>query len=302
MDDAEKNDEDKAEEEKDTDQEPIQDEQAKDEVAGVLVSMTRKEKPKLLIFTSSQSVSSNYGNQFLISSPERSLLGTVKESTDAEITSMVDVQIQQEIPSVLSAPLLDVLASVVPQTPINPTPLPILTTSIMTTSEAPTSHFLKHAERQQKYQYIVKSSAKTALVEFDQKQALFNSTHESKSFNKHPTNKNLYHALMELLIAEENTVDQGVANLLKHKKRPHDDDDKDQDPPTGPDQGLMKRKTSKDAEPPKKTKSTGDDMGNTDEQPDVEAAPKADWFKKPQRAPTPDPEWNKGKSVDNEPA
>ncbi|GJV80665.1 hypothetical protein Tco_1516535 [Tanacetum coccineum] len=108
--DAEKNDEDKAEEEKDTDQEPIQDEQAKDEVAGILVSMTRKEKPKLLIFTSSQSVSSNY-----------------------------DVQIQQEIPYVISAPLLDVLASVVPQIPINPTPLPILTTSIMTTSEAPTS-------------------------------------------------------------------------------------------------------------------------------------------------------------------
>nr|GEV44687.1 hypothetical protein [Tanacetum cinerariifolium] len=33
----------------------------------------------------------------------------------------------------------------------------------------------------------------------------------------------------------------------------------------------------------------GDKMGNTDEQPDVKAAPKADWFKKPQRAPTLDP-------------
>nr|GEV40019.1 hypothetical protein [Tanacetum cinerariifolium] len=32
-----------------------------------------------------------------------------------------------------------------------------------------------------------------------------------------------------------------------------------------------------------------DDMGNTNEQPDVEAALKANWFKKPQRAPTPDP-------------
>ncbi|GKB30024.1 hypothetical protein Tco_0869425 [Tanacetum coccineum] len=114
--DAKKNDEDKAEKEKDTDQEPIQDEQAKDELAGILVSMIRKEKPKLLIFTSIQSVSPNY-----------------------EITSMVDVQTQQEIPYVISAPLLDVLASVVPQTPINPTPLPFLTTSIMTTSEAPTS-------------------------------------------------------------------------------------------------------------------------------------------------------------------
>ncbi|GKB04096.1 hypothetical protein Tco_0832239 [Tanacetum coccineum] len=137
MDDAKKNDEDIAEEEKDTDQEPIQDEQAKDEVAGSLVSMTHKEKPKLLISTSSQSVSSNYGNQFLISSPKCSLLGIVKESIDAKITSTIDVQIQQEILSVLSTHLLDVLASVVLPTPITPTPPPIPTT--ITTTEAPTS-------------------------------------------------------------------------------------------------------------------------------------------------------------------
>ncbi|GJW82188.1 hypothetical protein Tco_0146163 [Tanacetum coccineum] len=167
---------------------------------------------------------------------------------------------------------------------------------------------------------------------------MFDSMHESKSFNKHPANNNLYHALMESLIADENAIDQGVADLIKHKKSQHDDDDRDQDPPAGPDQGLKKRKTSKDAEPLKMPKSTGssksnttsqpksigksvqaeetvfeaadtdvpfnkgDDMGNTDEQPDVEAAPKVDWFKKPQRAPTPDPEWIKGKSVGNEPA
>ncbi|GKA67844.1 hypothetical protein Tco_0767761, partial [Tanacetum coccineum] len=63
---------------------------------------------------------------------------TVKESTNAELTSMVDVQIQQEIPFILSAPLLDVLASVVPPTPTNPTPPPILTTLTITTSETPT--------------------------------------------------------------------------------------------------------------------------------------------------------------------
>ncbi|GJY33498.1 hypothetical protein Tco_0417967 [Tanacetum coccineum] len=133
--------------------------------------------------------------------------------------------------------------------------------------------------------------------------------HTSKSFNKHPINKNLYHALIESLIADENAMDQGVAELIKHKKRLHDDDDKDQDPPAGPDQGLKKRKTSKDAE--SRPKSTGksaqaeeivfkaedtdmplnqrDDLGNTDEQPKVEAASKQDWFKKPVRPPTPDP-------------
>nr|GEX97659.1 hypothetical protein [Tanacetum cinerariifolium] len=138
MDDAKKNDEDKVEEEKSTDQEPALDEQAKDDQVGVLASKTYKEKPTLFVSTSSHSVSSNYGNQFLISSPERSLLCIVKESADAKITSMVDVQIQQEIPSVLSAPLLDVLASVVPPTP---TPLPIPITTI-TKTEAPTSTFV----------------------------------------------------------------------------------------------------------------------------------------------------------------
>nr|GFC11924.1 hypothetical protein [Tanacetum cinerariifolium] len=45
-----------------------------------------------------------------------------------------------------------------------------------------------------------------------------------------------------------------------------------------------------------------DDMGDADEQPDVEAITKDDWFKKPIRPPTPDLQWNKDKSVDNEPA
>ncbi|GJZ82223.1 hypothetical protein Tco_0647396 [Tanacetum coccineum] len=33
-------------------------------------------------------------------------------------------------------------------------------------------------------------------------------------------------------------------------------------------------------------------MGNTDDQPNVEATPKHDWFKKPKRPPTPDSDWN----------
>ncbi|GJY12121.1 hypothetical protein Tco_0381430 [Tanacetum coccineum] len=35
------------------------------------------------------------------------------------------------------------------------------------------------------------------------------------------------------------------------------------------------------------------DTSNNDEQPDDEAASKNDWFKKPERPPTPDPDWNK---------
>ncbi|GJZ84674.1 hypothetical protein Tco_0650013 [Tanacetum coccineum] len=110
--------------------------------------------------------------------------------------------------------------------------------------------------------------------------------HESKSFNKHPANKTLYHALMESLIVDENAMDQGVADLIKHKKRPHDDDDRDQDPPAGLDQGLKKRKTNNDsaqaeetvfeAEDTDMSLNQGDDLSNNDEQPNVEAAPKQD--------------------------
>nr|GEY37016.1 hypothetical protein [Tanacetum cinerariifolium] len=142
MDDAEKNDEDKVEEEKDIDQELALYEQAKDYQVGVLASKTHKEKPILFVFISSHSVSSNYGNKFLISSPERSLMGTVKESVNAKITSMVDVQIQQKMLYVPLAPLHDVLASVVPPTPTMPTPLPILTITTITTTVAPTSTFV----------------------------------------------------------------------------------------------------------------------------------------------------------------
>ncbi|GKF47117.1 hypothetical protein Tco_0136919, partial [Tanacetum coccineum] len=43
------------------------------------------------------------------------------------------------------------------------------------------------------------------------------------------------------------------------------------------------------------------DMGNTDDQPNIEATSKHDWFKKPERPPTPDSDWNVGKSVDFRP-
>nr|GFB53167.1 hypothetical protein [Tanacetum cinerariifolium] len=100
------------------------------------------------------------------------------------------------------------------------------------------------------------------------------------------------------------------------------------------DQGLKRRKTSKDVKESKKVKSTdtskgttksqlkstskstqadnivfeagdtqvpynqGEDMGKTDETHSL----KADWFKKPKRPPTPNPEWNTGITVDDGPS
>ncbi|GJT79736.1 hypothetical protein Tco_1054078 [Tanacetum coccineum] len=96
----------------------------------------KNEKTELPPYTSSLSLSSDYGNQFFNLSSDVSLVGTVKETTDTEISSLLDVQIQQEIPHVLSAPLLDVLVSVIPKQ-TTPTPLTTPLPTPPTSNEAP---------------------------------------------------------------------------------------------------------------------------------------------------------------------
>nr|GEX46122.1 hypothetical protein [Tanacetum cinerariifolium]GEX46693.1 hypothetical protein [Tanacetum cinerariifolium] len=44
----------------------------------------------------------------------------------------------------------------------------------------------------------------------------------SKSFNKHPSNQALYHALMEALVTNGEAMDKGVSDSLKQRKRPHE--------------------------------------------------------------------------------
>ncbi|GJT62276.1 hypothetical protein Tco_1005809 [Tanacetum coccineum] len=96
---------------------------------------------------------------------------------------------------------------------------------------------------------------------------------------------------------------------LAEKKEGRDEKDKDQDPSAGSDQGTKRKKLSKEAESSRDPKSiTVDDTGvqqnqefNTgynDEQPANEAASKVDWYKKPERPLTPDPDWNKRQQVD----
>ncbi|GKE77250.1 hypothetical protein Tco_1543370, partial [Tanacetum coccineum] len=68
------------------------DDQAEDEQLVVPVSTTQKMTPNLLQSTSSHSVSSNFGNQF-INSPNASLIDTIPENAEAEINSLLDIQI-----------------------------------------------------------------------------------------------------------------------------------------------------------------------------------------------------------------
>ncbi|GJY39011.1 hypothetical protein Tco_0425375 [Tanacetum coccineum] len=156
---------------------------------------------------------------------------------------------------------------------------------------------------------------------------------KSKSFNKSPKQRALYHAFIDLILENEDAMDEGVADKLK--KRKQDDADKDKGPSAGSNRGLKRHKTSKDTKPSKKAKSTesskctsksqprstdksaqaeepvfeagdtqgphnlGEDTGNTDVPYVVNVDPK-DRFKKPERPPTPDPKWNKCKSKNPE--
>ncbi|GKF19421.1 hypothetical protein Tco_0068059, partial [Tanacetum coccineum] len=152
---------------------------------------------------------------------------------------------------------------------------------------------MEQAEKQPESKYTIRSSDKIELAEFDLKQALFDSMHASKSFNKTPKNKTLYHALMESLIKDENVMDQGLADLIKQKKRPHDDADKDEGPTTGSDRGHLFKFDNTDM-----PMDQGEDLRKTDEQPNDKAVPDNDRYKKSGSDTSPDPEWNEGKLVD----
>ncbi|GKA10304.1 hypothetical protein Tco_0689737, partial [Tanacetum coccineum] len=131
---------------------------------------------------------------------------------------------------------------------------------------------MEHARKQQEPKETITSSDTTALEEFDQKTTLFETMTKFKSFNKR------------------------VADELK--KRKQDDADKDEGPSAGLDQGLKRRKTSKDTKPSKKAKSTETSKGMSKSQPkSTQATPMYDWFKKPERPLTRNSDWNVRKSI-----
>ncbi|GJT12826.1 putative nucleotidyltransferase, ribonuclease H [Tanacetum coccineum] len=380
--DAEKHDDDKAEEEKDTIQDLVQEDQAKYDQEKVPAPMTHKEKPHLIITTSSQLVSSNYSNQFLVSSPECSLLETVKESQDAEVISMVDVQVQQVIPVFLSAPLLDILAYVIPPTPTNQAPSLIQTKTTTTTSKVPPPSTstnpdsetiyslllrvsdlekevqdLKQADHSPKILASMKSQlpsvvdnylgtklgdslqkvlqrhiadliqqyslqtlikplemhSQKSVADIYQKEIVFQMIWENKMYLKHPTYQNLYDALMESLLLDEDEMDMTSKVILdaepSKKTSTSKDSSKGKSPATSSKSGKSMTVEeeveepvfmldSNDGEQAADTENVDNDMpidqgdilGNIDEQPNVDAAPKRDWFKKLKRALTLEPD------------
>ncbi|GKE12276.1 hypothetical protein Tco_1415827, partial [Tanacetum coccineum] len=65
-------------------------------------------KSKLPLTSSSLSVSLGFGDQFLKLSSDTSLVGTVKDTTDAKINSLLDIKIQSKVPHIQSPSVLRV--------------------------------------------------------------------------------------------------------------------------------------------------------------------------------------------------
>ncbi|GKA67236.1 hypothetical protein Tco_0767044 [Tanacetum coccineum] len=236
------------------------------------VEMTNAEfeesrKAELPPTSSSLSISSGFGDQFLKLSSDTSLVGTAKDTTDTEISSLLDIKIQSKVPHIQSLSVLRVPVSMIPEptvltpvqetsstSPITTLPLP----SISTTPPKSASEILKikreQPEKQKTPKFTIKSTDKVALKEYDQKSSLNQTMHANKSFNRNPANHKLYHALIEALIEDENAMDKGVADTLQDHKRKHDDDE---DPLAGPNQGKqIKRRRTKESESFKKPSIT----------------------------------------------
>nr|GEW42042.1 hypothetical protein [Tanacetum cinerariifolium] len=287
-------DEEQAEEAQDDDDQDQKD-QADDDIIGTLVTMSEKEKPKVPRSSSSYSLSSNDGNKFLNLSSDESLVGTIKEITNVEINYLLDVQIQQEISSVLSAPLLDVLVSVIPsliaKTTTPPITTPIPTLPIIKVKE------LKHVDHSTTVLASVRSQVPSVVDEYlgltlgnmlqkeqaakekvpkfsstpydqqadeehKQKDILFKMMMSSKSYERHTTHKALYDALLESIFVDENDMDRLTVDPASQRKRRHED--KDEDHSAGSDQGKEKRKQGVKSESSKKSSTSKESSkGNT---------------------------------------
>ncbi|GKA20420.1 hypothetical protein Tco_0700409 [Tanacetum coccineum] len=135
--------------------------------------------------------------------------------------------------------------------------------------------------------------AATSLIEFELKKILIEKLEKSKSYRAAKEHRNLYDALIKSYQLDKDLFESyGKAYSLKKSR---DDKDKDEDPPAGSDQGRGTSVWTTD------TKNPQDQGGNTEEQPNVQATPRDDWFKKPKRPPTPNLEWSATKSVDSRP-
>ncbi|GJX05922.1 hypothetical protein Tco_0193854 [Tanacetum coccineum] len=144
--------------------------------------------------------------------------------------------------------------------------------------------------------------AATSLTEFELKKILIDKMEKSQLNPIADEHKELYKSLVNSYSVDKDLF--LAYSKVVSSKRGRKDKDKDEEPPAGSDQGMKRRKSSKDADSLK-----GSSKGNTFSQPkssgksaqEEEPIHIVDDTEKHKRPSTPNPDWNVGKSVDFRP-
>ncbi|GKF11383.1 hypothetical protein Tco_0049309, partial [Tanacetum coccineum] len=180
--------------------------------------------------------------------------------------------------------------------------------------------------------------AASTLTEFELKKILLDKMEKSESYLTAPEHRDCYDGLKKSYALDKDFFYSYDVYSLKRGRK---DKDKDEDPSTGSDRGLKKRKLSKDAKPtiepkkkdstfgsskgtksqPKSTKNSMQseepifevadsdvpndqegNLGDNEDEPRKETTSRHDWFKKPTHPQEPtDPDWNVGMTTQEEP-
>ncbi|GJW17524.1 hypothetical protein Tco_0024960 [Tanacetum coccineum] len=157
--------------------------------------------------------------------------------------------------------------------------------------------------------------AAESLTEFELKKILLNKMERSESYKTALKHKELYEGMIKSY--NLNKILFSSYEKAYSLKRDHKGEDKDEDPSAGLDRRLKKRKTSKDIKPLRgskskesksssskgsksQSKSSGKSAQAKERVFEIEAS-KHDWFKKPEKPPTPYCDWNKGKQINFRP-
>ncbi|GJR84192.1 retrovirus-related pol polyprotein from transposon TNT 1-94 [Tanacetum coccineum] len=196
---------------------------------------------------------------------------------DAKIVSLIDVPVHHEVLSTQTSTLLRVPVSVIttiPKSLPSFTPSPLLSTPIPTSTTEETNpqyalpDFASIVEESLKDVVLAKESsqpkstyeAAAMLTKFKLKKILIDKIDRSQSYLTAVEHKECYNGLIKSYDLDKPLFSTYNVYSLKRSQK---DKDKDEDPFTGSDRGLKKRKTSKNVEPSKGPKTKESKSGSS---------------------------------------
>ncbi|GJZ92628.1 hypothetical protein Tco_0664693 [Tanacetum coccineum] len=264
---------------------------AKEEAKKTSKAKDDTKKTELPPSSSSLSVSLGFGKQFLKLSFDSSLVSTVKDTVDADTTNLPpipEIVTETLVSTTVPSPQVTPIISSVQQTPTPIPTQPITTDAPTITIVIPESDALSVVEL--RVAKLEKDVSEVKTVDHSSKALVVLQSQHLPELTKKPTpiaeqelekspsdilkikkeqaesqkthslpSSLLTRQLLKTLIKDENAMDKGVADIVKGHKRKHDDDEDNDDefPPDGPNQGnKTKRIRTKESESSKKPSTT----------------------------------------------